>query len=1419
MKHVIQQILVLCFLSCQLSAQNANWTAVNPNTFPVNVSGQIHGLTRVSQLKFHPSNAQKMYAISARGGLFISTNGGNNWAVAPGTDNMPSNRLASVCIDHTNDQIIYLGTGDHNYYYTGSGVWKSTNGGTSFTQIGLSGKLVVDMIMDPLDNNKIVAITNGGIYKTTNAGSTWSLLTAARPFDEIKQKSPTSRVLYACTTDSAFFRSTDFGDTWNQITSGIVLPAGIINGNGCRIAVTLADTNVVYLGMVANGGTLYKSTNGGTSFTAVKTTASPYLTYYTNSSTSSSQGDYNFGIGVDRSNANIVYLVAHCVWKSTNGGVNWSQLTNWYANVHTDMHQIVVNPYDNTKLYNMNDGGVWLSTDGGANWTPKSDGMNGYEIYHGNCSPTRKDMISIGTQDNGELYANSSGWYTNRGGDWSSQCAFDYRANSDMVYYYGSNKRRSVTGSESTYGLPSRVVDLDYIAFYRGLPGLAYVADSFIYRTNNLTATTPTWTQIAALGTVIKALQVSYSDPNILYVVTNDGKFYISMNANSASPTFTQYTLPGNTNIRASITSIKNSPGIIYVTANAKVYKSVNYGVSWTDITYNLPAVNHIRVIADEFYPASELVFVASNNAVYYKTVNAASWTLYSTNLPSRTEAIDLSIYNDSTSNTSLRYANYGRSVWETPISNLRMVSANFSVNNNNPCVGSSIQFSDLSTGNIVSRSWSFPGGTPSTSTATNPTVVYAATGSYSVTLTVSDGLTSSTYTQANYISTNGFSIPMSEGFETSNDPPTGWKNIDLGTSGIAWAKTSLAGGYAASASSMMFDNYSWNYVGETDQLLTKRLDLSGLSGARLYFDVAYQVFSGYSDTLSVLISTDCGNTFSTIYKKGGSVLSTAGSGGNNFVPTGTQWRTDTVSLNAYTGNTGIILAFQNWNGYGNKLYLDNINVEPVLTCVTPLVGGTISGPSSMTAGVNASFTLTGNTGNTIQWQYSSNNGSTWNNIAGATSVNSSFTLNGGTQWVRAAVSQTGTNCPTVYSNNFILNVAYQTGDVFSNPINISLPYTASISNAVGSGFNSYYAGTNQQASPDIFYRFTTGACTDSIQISTCGSAFDTHIHLLDANGNNIISNNDNGPYCSGTAASIRKEVSPNTIYYVVVEGNGTATGTFNLSIQGIDNPVQTNTISALGSTTICSGQSLVLSSSQSTGNVWSNNATTSSITVTNSGTYSCIYTSPSGCTSVSNNITVNVVSCQVNLSVKVFIEGYYLGANAMQPVLLNQGVGNSSVICDSIQIELHQSTAPYSLVFTQTALLQTNGLLNVVFPPSASGQSYYIVIKHRNALETWSSSPVQMLSTTSYDFTNAASKAYGNNEVALGAGVFGMISGDVTMDQTIDAFDSLDILPDISNGLFGYIDTDLSGDGAVDAFDFIIMYPHIYDGVTVSSP
>jgi len=1374
-KHLL---IIICLVCYQIGfSQSANWSAVLPTKFPTNASGQIHGISRVSQIKFHPSNANKMYAVSARGGLFISTDAGANWLVAPGTDFMASARLASVCIDYTNDQIIYLGTGDHNYYYNGNGVMKSTNGGQTFTQTTLTGKLVVDMVMDPSNNNSIVAITNAGIYKTNDAGATWTLKTASRGFDDLKQKTPTSRTLFAATRDSAFFRSLDFGDTWIQITSGIVLPSGITNGNGCRIAITPADTNVVYLAMVANSGTVYKSINGGLSFSAVKNTASPYLTYYDNLSTSSGQGDYNFGIGVDRTNANILYLVAHNNWKSTDGGVTWTQLTNWWQKCHTDMHQIITSPFNNTNLYNVNDGGVFLSVDGGNNWTPKSDGIAGYEIYHGSCSPTKRDMFSIGTQDNGELYANSSGWFTNRGGDWQAHCVFDYRPNSSMTYYYNPDwgtvnipKRRLVNGSDATYGLPSTVLDITDIIFHRSNPDIAFASDSIIFRTTNLTAGTPSWTQIANLGKKIMAMHCHYADANRLYVITSDGMIYVSTNALAATPSFTSYALPNTSNNAAYITSVKSNINTLYITINTKVFRSTNNGATWTNITYNLPSVNHDKILADEYYSSNELVFIASNNTVYYKTATAATWTIFNTNLPSRTDAIDISIFNDSTSNTLLRYTSYGRGMWETPINNLRALTCNFTADNTNPCPGATVTFSDLSTGNVASRNWTFTGGTPSSSTLSNPTVTFPS-GVYNVSLTVSDGTSNSIANKSNYISTSGGNLPISEGFEGTTDPPIGWKNTDNGTQGNAWVKTSTAGGFGTSTNSMMFDNYSWNIVGQKDEVQTSRFDLSNYNSARVTFDVAYQAYTGYADTLAVLLSTDCGATFTRLYAKGGASLSSAGSASASFIPTASQWRKDTINLTPYVGQSSVIIAFQNINGYGNKLYLDNINVTANVA-VNAGIDKSICLGSSTSIG---SASVTG-----LSYNWSPTTGLSASNISNPNASPSATTT-----YILSATH----NLSGVQNRDTVL--------VTVNPI-----------------LNAPTGLTNGSASVNSFtsnWSSVIGATSYAIDVSI-DSNFGSFV-----SGYNALSVTTNSKVVTGLTAG--------TVYYCRVKAIGTCnSGNSNFSkLITISNPptalfantITTNSFKANWTSAIgASSYTIDVSTNRSftsflTGynalSVTSNNVIVSLLNPNTKYYYRLKSINYSGA-SVYSTIDSVTTSNVVNLNITAFIQGLYDGNNLMTSAPRNADGTSPSIISDTVMVDLRSALSPYTIQYSFKAILNTNGLSNIILPGSSIGNSYYISIIHRNAIETWSANPVLISAVTNYNFSSGIGQAYSSNLADMGNGVFAIFSGDINQDGAIDFNDypALDISS--SNGDLGYLATDLNGDASTDFNDYPLI-------------
>lgn len=188
-------------------------------------------------------------------------------------------------------------------------------------------------------------------------------------------------------------------------------------------------------------------------------------------------------------------------------------------------------------------------------------------------------------------------------------------------------------------------------------------------------------------------------------------------------------------------------------------------------------------------------------------------------------------------------------------------------------------------------------------------------------------------------------------------------------------------------------------------------------------------------------------------------------------------------------------------------------------------------------------------------------------------------------------------------------------------------------------------------------------------------------------------------------------------------------------------------------------------------------------------------------------------------LNLNVFIQGYWDGTSAMLPVLANQGQSNSTTDCDSITVELHETSAPFGLLHSTVAVLHTDGTASVVFSSSVTPGNYYIVIKHRNSLETWSANPVLLGTNAVYDFTTSANKAYGDNQIQLENNVFGVYNGNINQDGSIDIFDFLEWDTDNQNFTSGYYSTDINGDGNVDIFDFLIWDPNNQNFIGVITP
>ncbi|MEY3450310.1 MAG: hypothetical protein RL711_135, partial [Bacteroidota bacterium] len=660
-KKILLSILLFWGIGL-IQAQTPSWTLTGPNLFPVKTIGQVHGIGRISQFKFHPTDANKMYAASPSGGLWYSANKGIMWSVL-GTDKY-NYASASVAIDPNNDQTIYWGTGDANYYSSGAGVLKSTDGGQNFTlsNTGMGNVLVIDMIF--LSSDSILAATNNGIYKSSNAGASWTLKSAADQFQDICFKPGAGGKIIFATAGKAYYRSVDYGNSWTKITSVFTMGA-----NGTRVACAASNPNIVYVvNMGASDVTeVYKSTDGGSTFTSQRLGSdTKKLTGY--DATSTGQGNYGFDIEVSPSNANELYICAHIIWRTSDGGVTWVQQQNsWAYDLHTDQHQLVFDPYVAGQLWNCNDGGVFSNTTQGTGaWKNNSDGLACDEIYRAAISNTSPDYAYIGTQDNGGFYYKTGTWYNDRGGDWGPEEFFDYRGNN--VYDDEQSTRKTIGGNSQNLNLPftSSNTNKAKYAFTPANTAIGYVtAAGVVYRCSNLNASTLSWTKIYTLpsGTV-EDMEVDPGNADVLYIINSGSNVYRSDNATTTA-TFTTLTLPQSTSGNGFIIPIKSS-NIVYAAAYNKIYRSSDKGASWT-VTTGFPSASVNGLVADRF-STTEAIYASYNLGVYYKDNTLSSWVNYSQGLPIISDLTDLMIYNNASNQGLLRVSYYGRGMWESPL-------------------------------------------------------------------------------------------------------------------------------------------------------------------------------------------------------------------------------------------------------------------------------------------------------------------------------------------------------------------------------------------------------------------------------------------------------------------------------------------------------------------------------------------------------------------------------------------------------------------------------------------------------------------------------------------------------------------------------------------------------------------------------
>jgi hypothetical protein len=412
----------------------SGWSLIGPSQTYLEFAGDNPPFIfsgRLTTIAVHPTNASIIYIGAAEGGVWKTVNGGTTWT--PLTDRQCSLAMGSIAIDPVNPNIVYAGTGEQNYYpisYYGCGILRSSDGGATWTQFSTSafqtnfgGATIAKVVIDATtagstSTTKLFAATSFGLYRSTNSGNTWAQVLAGVASDVVIDPSNPMLVYVALGNigsgaSNGVYKSTDGGGTFSKLGGG--LPTANIGGVTLDIA---RSTPATVYAAILNSSTstilgIFKTTNGGTNWTQLTATGA--------SCSSGSDGAtcwFPPYIAVDPINANTVYVGARELFKSIDGGASFFEidLTNTQCcgavELFVDQHAFAFQPGNPNTIFAGGDDGIFESSDGGSTWTSLNTNLSTIQFYPGfSLHPTNALIALGGTQDHGTIqYSGSTIW-------------------------------------------------------------------------------------------------------------------------------------------------------------------------------------------------------------------------------------------------------------------------------------------------------------------------------------------------------------------------------------------------------------------------------------------------------------------------------------------------------------------------------------------------------------------------------------------------------------------------------------------------------------------------------------------------------------------------------------------------------------------------------------------------------------------------------------------------------------------------------------------------------------------------------------------------------------------------------------------------------------------------------------------------
>jgi PKD repeat protein len=732
-------------LSSTNTTEAGNWVPLGPAGW-TRTSGWNPGTGRLTCIAIHPANQNIIYVSSPGGGIWKTSNGGANWQ--PLTDNNSLwMSVFSLTIDPSNQNIVYAGTSNGQLI-------KSTDAGSTWNTTGAGpAGTIRKILVHPSNSNVVFACATNGIFRSVNGGTSWTqVLTSSK--EDIEFKPDNVNIMYA--TGNDVVRSADNGVTWSSVGSA----QGITNTGRTLVSVTAANPNVVYA-VQANGsefGRLYKSVDAGLNFTTTvvgsPASGTNYFGYSSAGTDAGGQATYDMAMDVSPVNADDVYIAGIICWRSVNGGTSFTPLTEWFlpnsiGYNHADVHGLF---WVGTTLYSNSDGGIYRSTDNGDNWTDLSPGLAIRQFYRIASSPTNANVITGGAQDNGTVARQTGGNWV----DWLGADGMEGLVSpTNHLNLWGTSQNggiyRTTNGGNSYSGLPrpSPGQWVTPLCIHPTNETIVYGGWTGVYKSTNSGST---WTNISAgtITTTLAELAVAPSNPNYIYA-SNGSTLYVTTDDGAS---WSVRSAPGPIN---DIAISPTNPSKIWIACNSasnRIYVSTDGGANFANISLNLPTIAARAIVVDDNADAG--IYVGMNIGVYYKKESDASWTNFSDNLP-LVAINELDIHKAS---GKIRVATYGRSVWESPLANSNCIptapSANFTTSTTTICSGATVSYTNTSSISCATTfAWSFPGGTPATSSDANPVVTYNTAGVYDASLTVTNGAGSNTKTTTGLVRVN----------------------------------------------------------------------------------------------------------------------------------------------------------------------------------------------------------------------------------------------------------------------------------------------------------------------------------------------------------------------------------------------------------------------------------------------------------------------------------------------------------------------------------------------------------------------------------------------------------------------------------------------------------------------------------------